>query len=85
MDTTLARSNRIISEHPRFTRGGLPGSVSVYLYLTLFLLPRTPVLLSGDQLSFWMDGQRILHGELLYRDFFQFTPPGTKLVYFGRI
>jgi len=84
MDTTLARSNRIISEHPRFTRAGLLGSVSVYLYLTLFLLPRTPVLLSGDQLLFW-DGQRILHGELPYRDVFQFTPTGTNLVYFGRI
>jgi hypothetical protein len=29
-----------------------------------------------------MDGQRILNGELPYRDFFQFTPPGTDLFYF---
>jgi hypothetical protein len=29
-----------------------------------------------------MDAQRMLHGELPYRDFFQFTPPGTDLVYF---
>jgi hypothetical protein len=30
-----------------------------------------------------MDGQRMLHGELPYRDFFQFTPPGTDLFYFS--
>ena len=40
-------------------------------------------MLSGDQLFFWMDGQRILHHELPYRDFFQFTPPGADLVYFA--
>jgi hypothetical protein len=28
-----------------------------------------------------MDAQRLLHGEQIYRDFFQFTPPGTDLVY----
>jgi Dolichyl-phosphate-mannose-protein mannosyltransferase len=60
----------------------LLGTSAAYLYLNLFVLPGTPILLSGDQVFFWMNGQRILHGELPYRDFFQFTPPGTDLVYF---
>jgi hypothetical protein len=32
---------------------------------------------------FWMNGQRMLHGETIYKDFFQFTPPGTSLVFFA--
>jgi hypothetical protein len=54
-----------------------------YLYVNLFVSPRVPILLGGDQLYFWMDAQRMLLGELPYRDFFQFTPPGTDLVYFS--
>lgn len=61
----------------------LLAGVAAYLYLNLFILPGTPVLLSGDQLFFWMNGQRMLHAELPYLDFFQFTPPGTDLVYFA--
>jgi hypothetical protein len=61
----------------------LGAGVALYLYLNLFVFPRVPILLGGDQLYFWMDGQRILHGELPYRDFFQFTPPGTDLFYFS--
>ena len=54
---------------------------ATYLYLNLFALPNTPFLLSGDQVYFWMDAQRMLHGERIYLDFFQFTPPGTDLLY----
>lgn len=57
-------------------------AVAVYLYLNLFVARVTPVLLSGDQLYFWMNGQRMLYGELPYRDFFQFTPPGADVFYF---
>jgi hypothetical protein len=59
----------------------LYAGVAIYLYVNLFAFPRAPILLGGDQLYFWMDAQRMLHGELPYRDFFQFTPPGTDLVY----
>jgi len=57
--------------------------VAGYLYLNLFLWPGTPILLNGDQVYFWMDGQRILGGELPYRDFFQFTAPGTDFFYWA--
>lgn len=56
---------------------------ATYLYLNLFSLSNTPFLLGGDQVYFWMGGQRMLHGERIYLDFFQFTPPGTDLLYFA--
>jgi hypothetical protein len=54
---------------------------TVYLYANLFLSTKTPFLLGGDQVYFWMGAQRILDGQAAYRDFFQITPPGTDLVY----
>lgn len=54
---------------------------AAFLYLKLFLLPSTPVLIGGDQSFFVSNATRMLRGELIYRDFFQFTPPGTDLVY----
>jgi hypothetical protein len=54
---------------------------SLFLYANLFIGAATPVLLGGDQVFFWMWGQRLLHGEQIYRDFFQFTPPGADLLY----
>jgi len=55
--------------------------VAVYLYLNLFAFPHTPFLLGGDQVYFWMDAERMLDGGQIYQDFFQFTPPGTDLIY----
>ncbi len=62
---------------------GLLIAVSIYLYFNLFVSHETPVLLSGDQVYFWMNAQRLLHGELIYRDFFRYTLPGTDLIYAG--
>jgi|HubBroStandDraft_5_1064220.scaffolds.fasta_scaffold16486_2 hypothetical protein len=56
---------------------------SAYLYINLFAGLRTPFLLGGDQVLFWANAQRLLHGELIYRDFLEFTPPGTDLLYLG--
>ncbi len=50
-------------------------------YLRLFRLPFTPVLLGGDQLFFWTYGQRVVHGQLPYRDFFQITGVGADYVF----
>lgn len=66
----------------RYDAGVLLGS-GIYLYLNLFSLGGTPFLLGGDEQVFWMNALRMLHGELPYRDFFEFTPPGTDLVYFS--
>jgi hypothetical protein len=64
----------------RYDAGLLLGCC-VFLYANLFANFATPFLLGGDQVYFWMDAQRLLHGEQVYRDFFQFTPPGADLLY----
>ena len=56
-------------------------SVAAFLYINLFTLSNTPFLQVGDQVYFWVFAQRMLYGETVYRDFFQFTPPGTNLLY----
>src|SRR5579859_159151 len=72
--------------HPRASAGGwfvflMLLGISGYLYLNLFLVTNVPILLSGDQVYFWMNGQRMLYGEHPYVDFFQFTPPGADVFY----
>jgi hypothetical protein len=54
---------------------------ATYLYVNLFTLHGTPYLLSGDQVYFWTGAQQILDGQILYRDFFQYTTPGADLVF----
>jgi hypothetical protein len=66
----------------RYDTAVLLGS-AIYLCFNLFSFSGTPFLLGGDEQVFWMNAQRMLHGELIYRDFFEFTPPGTDLVYLG--
>lgn len=58
-------------------------AVSAYLYLQNFVLPVVPVLQRDDQITFIVNAARMLHGEMIYSDFFQYTPPGTDLVYLG--
>ena len=56
-------------------------AAAAYLYAGLFRFPHTPVLQSDDQVYFWMDAQRMLNGERAYVDFFQYTPPGSDVVF----
>lgn len=55
---------------------------AVFLYLQLFIFPDLPTLPSGDQTIFFCDARRMLEGQVLYRDFFQFLFPGIEFVYF---
>jgi hypothetical protein len=63
----------------------LPISVFVgafsYLYLILFVPPRTPILLGVDDKLFLAEATRILDGQVIYRDFFQFNFPAIDLFY----
>ena len=68
---------------PGYYHAGVLVGSSIYLYTNLFAGLRTPFLLGGDQALFWANAQRLLHGELIYRDFLEFTPPGTDLLYLG--
>ncbi|HUX09359.1 MAG TPA: hypothetical protein VMW51_01875 [Terriglobia bacterium] len=55
----------------------------VFLYLNLFYLPNTPIHLFVDQVTLLFDARRMFDGQMIYRDFFQFTLPATQLVYFS--
>lgn len=68
---------------PAWTDLGLLFGSAVYLYLNLFTNSGIPYLLGGDQVFFWTYAQRLLNGECVYCDFFQFTPPGTDLVFYS--
>jgi hypothetical protein len=61
----------------------LLGLTFFYLFVSLFVRLRIPILLSDDQVFFWSYAHRILNREHPYKDFFQFTTPGTDLVYAG--
>jgi hypothetical protein len=58
-------------------------TICVYLYLQTFVLPAVPVLQRDDQITFVVNAMRMLHGEMIYSDFYQYTPPGTDLIYLG--
>jgi hypothetical protein len=54
----------------------------IYLYLILFVPPRTPIDLSfGDNGLALSEAVRILHGGMIYRDFFDVHFPGTQFLY----
>ena len=52
-----------------------------YLYVSLFSLSGTPYFRTGDQSYFWTYASRLLSGQIFLKDFHQFTPPGTDLIY----
>ena len=52
-----------------------------FLYLNLFYLPNTPIHLFVDQFTLLFDARRMFGGQMIYRDFFQFTLPATQVVY----
>ena len=54
----------------------------IFLYAFLFVPPLIPIDHNIDGLILVTDGKRMYEGATLYRDFFQFTTPGTPLVYF---
>jgi hypothetical protein len=55
----------------------------IFLYAFLFVPPFIPIGSSfGDTMVYVSDGKRMLEGEDIYRNFFQFSTPGTSIVYF---
>ena len=55
----------------------------LFVYLQVFILPFVPISFWADQSTYLLNAQRMVDGEVMYRDFFQFTPPGTESVYFA--
>lgn len=77
----------IVSKHSKAMRFSTPlfllGTLG-FLSCFLFVLPFVPVVINdiGDSLLYIAAGQRLYQGEMIYRDFFEFVPPGTALVNF---
>ena len=60
------------------------GCIGTLLYLRLFTLAGTPIVIPGiDQWVYLAASWRMLNGETIYKDFFQFTAPGTQTLYFA--
>lgn len=56
---------------------------AVFLYLHLFKLPWTPIFFAaGGEQVYLVAAMRMLDGQVIYRDFFDFLPPGTHVLYF---
>ena len=53
----------------------------VGLYLNSFIPPLSPIYQGDTSPIFLLEARRMLEGEMIYRDFFEFTFPGTQLVY----
>jgi hypothetical protein len=53
----------------------------LFLYLRTFILPATPLVAHDDQVLFFIRAARMVHGQVLYRDFFELVTPGIDLLY----
>ena len=58
----------------------LLGVVFVFLYLSVFVLPATTRFLEGDAYINFDNARRMVSGQTLYQDIFQYTLPGTELL-----
>ncbi len=56
-------------------------AVAIFLYSFLYKFPATPFFTDGDQSIFLCEAERMFNGDVMYRDFFEFTLPGTQALY----
>ncbi|TAM80067.1 MAG: hypothetical protein EPN47_16370 [Acidobacteria bacterium] len=69
-------------EHPFLLTALILIGGYIFLYFNLFSLPATPFhFLSGDATTYLFNARRMLRGEVIYRDFFQFTTPATEVFF----
>lgn len=66
---------------PRWPYLALGFGAALFFYLHLFHYPGVPIWHPGDQSIFFEHAERMLRGEVLYRDLFQFNLPGTEFLY----
>src|ERR1700733_6711395 len=57
------------------------GAATCFLFTALFSLSGIPYFRTGDEDFFWTYASRMLSGQVFLKDFHQFTPPGTDIVY----
>lgn len=69
------------SDPPRWATFGFLLFAAIYLYLILFVIPHTPIYRDGDGDLYLASARRLFDGEVMYKDFSQFTFPGTEVLY----
>ena len=52
-----------------------------FLYLHLFIFPATPIYYENRPRWLLNDAKRMVEGEIIYRDFFEFVFPGSHTLY----
>ena len=55
---------------------------ALFTYLHVFRFPFVPIWHMGDESSYLDHADRMLHGQILYKDLFQFNFPGTEYLYY---
>ena len=55
--------------------------IGLFLYFRTFIFPYTPIYQGDNTPVFLLEARRILEGEVIYRDFFEFIFPGTQVLY----
>jgi len=71
----------VVWEHTSFKILSILLLALVYLYLVLFIPPWIPRDVGGDGRLFLSEATRMLHGQVIYRDFFDLNFPGLPIVY----
>ena len=54
--------------------------VFAFLYLCQFRFPITPIFTGGDENLYLPNATRMLDGEMIYKDFFEFVAPGLTVI-----
>lgn len=57
-------------------------AASAAIYFQVFIFSKAPLLVQGDQSIYLLNARRMLLGQVIYRDFFHFTLPGTESTYY---
>ena len=67
---------------PRWLYAAAGLGAAIFFYLQFFHLPFEPIWIRGDQAIYLDHAERMLHGEVLYRNLFEFNLPGTEYLYY---
>jgi hypothetical protein len=59
-------------------------AVALFAYLLCFILPGVPIYQGDNAPVFLLNASRMARGEVIYRDFFELTWPGTEWFYLRR-
>jgi hypothetical protein len=83
-DEDLLRGVRVSRDNTRTNRwmyAAVAIAAAVFFYLHLFRFPLVPIWHTGDAAIYLEHADRMLHGEVLYRDIFEFNLPGMEWLY----